>query len=74
VLKAGKTWPVPARTDLLMTTGNVGGTEIVLDLAATPSLGGNGAVRRDLPLDLDQIKDGKLAAAMAPLASARPRQ
>jgi cytoskeleton protein RodZ len=75
VLKAGETWPVPARTDLLMTTGNAGGTEIVLDGVATPSLGGNGAVRRDLPLDPDQIKDGKLAAAAtAPVASARPRQ
>jgi hypothetical protein len=29
----------------------------------SPSLGGNGAVRRDLPLDPDLIKDGKLAAA-----------
>jgi cytoskeleton protein RodZ len=75
VLKAGESWPVPARTDLLMTTGNAGGTDILLDGAATPALGGNGAVRRDLPLDPDQIKDGKLAGAPVPaLASARPRQ
>jgi cytoskeleton protein RodZ len=75
VLKVGDTWPVPARSDLLMTTGNAGGTEIVVDGATTPALGGNGAVRRDLPLDPDQIKDGKLAVtAMAPVASARPRQ
>ncbi len=64
VLKAGETWPVPPRTDLLMTTGNAGGTDIVVDGAATPGLGGSGAVRRDLPLDPDQIKDGKLAAAL----------
>jgi cytoskeleton protein RodZ len=58
-----------------MTTGNAGGTEIVVDGATTPALGGNGAVRRDLPLDPDQIKDGKLAAAaVPPVASARPRQ
>jgi cytoskeleton protein RodZ len=75
VLKAGETWPVPARTDLLMTTGNAGGTDIVVDGAATPALGGNGAVRRDLPLDPDQIKDGRLAAAaVAPVASARRGQ
>jgi cytoskeleton protein RodZ len=75
VLKAGESWPAPARTDLLMTTGNAGGTDIVVDGAATPALGGNGAVRRDLALDPDQIKDGKLAAAaVAPVASARPRQ
>jgi cytoskeleton protein RodZ len=75
VLKAGETWPVPARTDLLMTTGNAGGTDVLLDGTATPSLGGNGAVRRDLPLDPDQIKDGRLAgSAVPPLASVRPRQ
>jgi cytoskeleton protein RodZ len=74
-LKAGETWPVPPRTDLLLTTGNAGGTDILVDGAATPSLGGSGAVRRDLLLDPDQIKDGKLAAAAAPqLASSRPRQ
>jgi cytoskeleton protein RodZ len=75
VLKAGETWPVPPKSALLMTTGNAGGTEIVVDGATTPALGGNGAVRRDLPLDPDQIKDGKLAAAaVPPVASARPRQ
>jgi cytoskeleton protein RodZ len=75
VLKAGETWPVPARPDLIMTTGNAGGTEIMVDGATTPALGGNGAVRRDLPLDADQIKDGKLAVtAMAPIASTRARQ
>jgi cytoskeleton protein RodZ len=75
VLKAGETWPVPARSDLLMTTGNAGGTEVVVDGATTPILGGNGAVRRDLPLDPNQVKDGKLAAVpVPPVASARTRQ
>ena len=80
-LKAGETWPVPARADLLLTTGNAGGTEIVVDGATAPSLGGNGAVRRDLLLDPDQIKDGRPATSAQPslesapaLASARPRQ
>ncbi len=75
-LKAGDTWPVPVRTDLLLTTGNAGGTEILVDGATTASLGGSGAVRRDLPLDPDQIRDGKLAiAAAAPQSvSARPHQ
>jgi cytoskeleton protein RodZ len=74
-LKAGETWPVPPRPDLLLTTGNAGGSEIVVDGAAIPSLGGSGAVRRDLLLDPDQIKDGKLnSAGVAPVASVRPRQ
>jgi cytoskeleton protein RodZ len=74
-LKAGETWPVPARTDLLLTTGNAGGTDIAVDGAATPGLGANGAIRRDLPLDPDQIKNGKLSApALPPVALARPRR
>lgn len=75
VLKAGETWPVPPRSDLLLTTGNAGGTEIVVDGGTTANLGGNGAVRRDLPLDPEQIKDGKLAVAAAtPITQTRPRQ
>ncbi|WP_158930921.1 helix-turn-helix domain-containing protein [Acidisphaera sp. S103] len=71
-LKAGDSWPVPPRTDLLLTTGNAGGTDIEVDGAPTPSLGGSGAVRRDIPLDPDQIKDGKLAATAPQLASTHP--
>jgi cytoskeleton protein RodZ len=75
VLKAGETWPVPPRPDLVLTTGNAGGTDILVDGATTASLGGPGTVRRDMLLDPDQIKDGKLAGAVVPqLASSRPRQ
>lgn len=75
VLKAGETWPVPPRNDLLLTTGNAGGTEIVVDGATTAALGGNGVVRRDLTLDPDLFKDGKMAIAVtAPIAPTRPRQ
>jgi cytoskeleton protein RodZ len=74
-LKAGESWPVPPGSDVLLTTGNAGGTDILVDGTPSPSLGASGAVRRDLPLDPVQIKDGKLAAAAAPqLASMRPRQ
>ncbi len=62
VLKPGETWNVPAQSGLLLTTGNAAGTEVLLDGAATAGLGGAAAVRRDLPLEADQIKDGKLAA------------
>ena len=76
VLRAGETWPVPpGRDGLLLTTGNAGGTELVLDGTASAPLGGDGAVRRDLPLNADAIKGGKLAAnaAAQPRRSALPR-
>jgi cytoskeleton protein RodZ len=74
-MKAGETWPVPVRPDLVMTTGNAGGTEVVVDGVTMPGLGASGAVRRDLPLDPDQIKDGRLASAAMPQpAGTRVRQ
>jgi cytoskeleton protein RodZ len=65
ILHPGDTWEVPPRPNLLLTTGNAGGTDIVVDGVTSPSLGGNGVVRRDLLLDPDLIKDGKLAATNA---------
>jgi cytoskeleton protein RodZ len=65
VLHAGETWPVPVPKtpgQLVMTTGNAGGTELLVDGQLTPSLGPDGAVRRDLALDPDAVRDGKLAA------------
>jgi cytoskeleton protein RodZ len=56
---------VPAKPSLLLTTGNAGGTELLVDGTPSASLGGDGAVRRDLPLDADAIKDGRLAPAPA---------
>jgi cytoskeleton protein RodZ len=73
VLRVGETWPVPNKGSLLLTTGNAGGTELLVDGTATPSLGGDGAVRRDLPLDPDAIRDGKLALA-SPVAKPVVRQ
>ncbi len=66
LMHAGDTWEVPAKPNLLLTTGNAGGTDLVVDGVTSPSLGGSGVVRRDLPLDPDLIKDGKLAANVRP--------
>lgn len=60
ILHAGDTWPVPDRPNLLLTTGNAGGTELVVDGVSTGALGSSGAVRRDLPLNPTLIKAGKL--------------
>ena len=62
VLRAGESWNVPPKSQLTLTTGNAGGTELVVDGVTVPSLGTEGMVRRDLPLDVGQIRAGKLAA------------
>lgn len=54
LMRGGESWPVPRGTKLLlMTTGNAGGTELVVDGVAAPVLGPSGALRRDVPLDAD---------------------
>ena len=65
VLRAGESWPVPPKPTLLLTTGNAGGTELVVDGVVAPPIGTPGAVRRDVPLDPDLIKEGKLPAQAA---------
>ena len=67
VLHPGETWAVPARPGMLLTTGNAAATEVVLDGVQVISLAGAGAVRRDLPLDPDAIKDGRLSPAAQPV-------
>lgn len=58
VLRAGETYTVPAEPGLMMTTGNAGGIEILLDGKKLKSLGSVGLVRRDFPLDPKKLKDG----------------
>jgi cytoskeleton protein RodZ len=65
ILHPGDTWTVPQQAGLVFTTGNAGGTVLVVDGVASPALGNSGAVRRDLPLDPNLIRKGKLAAAGA---------
>jgi cytoskeleton protein RodZ len=68
VLRAGETWPVPAGkqpAQLLLSTGNAGGTEVLVDGQLSAGLGNNGVVRHDLPLDPDAIRDGRLAPTAA---------
>ena len=68
LMHAGDTWPVPTdKPGLLLTTGNAGGTELVVDGTPIQTLGGTGGVRRDLKLDADALKAGPLP----PLAHAR---
>ena len=63
VLKAGETWPVPAHpVPLLLTAGNVSGTELLVDGVPAPPFGVEGRELRDLPLDPDALKAGRVAA------------
>jgi len=61
VLKPGEVWAAPNRPGLVFTTGNAGGTELLLDGTVLPPFGGAGAVRRDLALDPDLLKEGRLS-------------
>lgn len=65
ILHAGDTWQVPDRPNLLLTTGNAGGTEVEVNGVSSGVLGASGAVRRDLPLDPAAIKNGALKPASA---------
>ena len=56
VMRAGETWVVPKESNLVMTTGNAGGTDIVVDGITAAALGNSGAVRRDIPLEPEAIK------------------
>ncbi|MGI4810090.1 MAG: helix-turn-helix domain-containing protein [Janthinobacterium lividum] len=56
VMRAGESWPVPKQPNLVMTTGNAGGTDIVVDGVAAAPLGASGVVRRDISLEPDSIK------------------
>lgn len=66
VLRSGETWPVPDEPNLTLTTGNAGGTELLVDGQPTPSLGKPGMIRRDLPLD-------PAALAQAPASTPHPQ-
>lgn len=51
VLKSGETYRVPARSGLVMRTGNAGALTIVVDGKPAPSLGPLGTLRRNVVLD-----------------------
>ena len=58
VLRAGQAIEVPNQPGLLLTAGNAGGLDVLVDGELLPPLGGVGLVRRDLPLDPAGLKSG----------------
>jgi cytoskeleton protein RodZ len=59
ILRPGETWQVPPREGLLLSTGNAGGLEILVDGQPTPGLGAGPMVRRDLPIEAERLKGGQ---------------
>jgi cytoskeleton protein RodZ len=58
VMRAGDTYSVPNRGNLVLNTGNAGRIEILVDGTEVPSIGGPGSVRKEVPLDPDLLKAG----------------
>jgi cytoskeleton protein RodZ len=58
VLRSGETYTVPEEKGLMLTTGNAGGIEILVDGKKLKSLGTVGLVKRDIPLDAKKLRDG----------------
>ncbi len=57
ILHPGESWSAPTdKPQLLLTTGNAGGIDLVIDGTVLPSLGATGTVKRDVSLDPDQLK------------------
>ncbi len=56
VMRAGESWPVPKSPNLVMLTGNAGGTDILVDGIQAAPLGGDGVVKRDVSLEPEAIK------------------
>ncbi|HEV8388909.1 MAG TPA: RodZ domain-containing protein [Dongiaceae bacterium] len=69
VLRAGETYTVPEEKGLMLTTGNAGGVEILLNGKKLKSLGTVGLVKRDIPLDAKKLKDGSAFKATKPTAA-----
>ncbi|MCB4822659.1 helix-turn-helix domain-containing protein [Roseicella aerolata] len=74
VLRPGESWQVPPKEGLLLSTGNAGGLEILVDGQVTPGLGAGQSVRRDLPIDAERLKSGQPIQPAAAPAAPRPAQ
>ncbi|WP_300298888.1 helix-turn-helix domain-containing protein [Ferrovibrio sp.] len=58
LLNAGERYVVPDREGLTLLTGNAGAVRIVVDGQPLPPFGGEGEVKRGIPLDAERLKSG----------------
>lgn len=56
VLKAGERYYIPSRPDLIMTIGNAGGLQILVDGEQIPALGERGEIKKNIQLDSEKLK------------------
>jgi cytoskeleton protein RodZ len=66
LMHAGDSWSVPPGSEpaqLLLSTGNAGGLVVLVDGQPAPALGKEGAVRHDIPLDPEALREGQARAA-----------
>ncbi len=69
LMQPGESWTAPRESGLTLTTGNAGGTQLVVDGTVAASLGAPGEVERNQPLDPGLIKSGALPAQIAAAAT-----
>jgi len=62
LMREGETFVVPARRGLMMTTGNAGGIDILIDGKAIPQLGSVGEVRTNIVLDAESLLGERVAS------------
>jgi cytoskeleton protein RodZ len=58
LMRSGESYAVPSRPGLFLETGNAGGLQIIIDGKRAPSLGPVGRIRRNIPLDPDNLLRG----------------
>jgi cytoskeleton protein RodZ len=58
VLRSGERYAVPPEPGLVLTTGNAGGLDVIVDGVKLPPIGEVGAVRRGIALDEERLKAG----------------
>lgn len=57
VLRPGDTYRVPDQPGLTLLTGNAGGLDVIVEGVRLPQLGPNGAVRRNIPLEPEALRN-----------------
>jgi cytoskeleton protein RodZ len=72
ILRAGDSYNVPDRSDLLMSVGSAGAIEVLVDGQSTASLGSTAEVRQRIPLEAEALKRGIPRSAKPGKAAKKP--